>query len=138
MNSYTLLNTPETGEIESQVFRGIGMYSGLFVYGYQFSVNNVGDNTGAPASLNSVSLQFNAVPIPVTVGPNHGSGVYVVTSGQVGGIDAPQAAPGSPVQVPASIAWQPGTSAGSLTFQYLDATANTGPLAAGAGVVHSW
>ena len=36
------------------------------------------------------------------------------------------------MQVPASIAWQPGTSTGSLTFQYLDATANTGPLQAGA------
>ena len=60
------------------------------------------------------------------------SSVYVVTDGQVGGINVPQAAPGSVVQTPASIAWQPGTSTGSLTFQYLDANANTGPLQAGA------
>ena len=44
----------------------------------------------------------------------------------------PQAAPGSVVQVPSSIAWLPSTTTGSLTFQYLNPTTNTGPLAAGA------
>jgi hypothetical protein len=137
-NSYTFMNTPKTGVVESQVFQGIGAYSGLTAYAYQFGVNNVTDNTGQPTSVNSASLQFNATPDPVNLlgGPSASttanSSVYVVTNGQVGGINVPQAAPGTTVQVPASIAWQPGTSTGSLTFQYLDSKANTGPLQAGA------
>ena len=55
-----------------------------------------------------------------------------MTDGQVGGINLPQAAPGSVIQTPTSVAWMPGTKTGSLTFQYLDATQNTGPLQAGA------
>ena len=42
------------------------------------------------------------------------------------------AARGMGVQTPSTIAWQPGTSTGSLTFQYLNPTTGTGPLAAGA------
>ena len=57
---------------------------------------------------------------------------YVVTDGQVGGINVPQAAAGTVVQTPSSIAWLPGTTTGSLTFQYLNPTTSTGPLAAGA------
>ncbi len=131
-NSYTFMNTPTTGVVESQVFQGTGMYQGLTAYAYQFGVNNVADNNGTPTSVNSASLQFGATPDPVSLtgGPN--SAVYVVADGAIGQINLPQAAPGSTVQVPASIAWQPGTTTGSLTFQYLDATANTGPLQAGA------
>jgi hypothetical protein len=131
-NSYTFMNTPKTGIVESQVFQGTGMYSGLTAYAYQFGVNNVADSAGTASSVNSASLQFNATPVPVSLNPGTNSSVYVVTDGQVGSINVPQAAPGSTVQVPASIAWQPGTNTGSLTFQYLDATANTGPLQAGA------
>ena len=36
------------------------------------------------------------------------------------------------VQTPASIAWLPSSTTGSLTFQYLNPTTNSGPLAAGA------
>ncbi len=36
------------------------------------------------------------------------------------------------IQTPTSVAWMPGTKTGALTFQYLDATKNTGPLQAGA------
>ena len=132
-NSYTFMNTPTTGVVESQVFQGTGAYAGLTAYAYQFGVNNVTDNNSQPTSVNSASLQFNATPVPVgTLVSGANSSVYVVTNGQVGGINVPQAAPGSVVQTPASIAWQPGTATGSLTFQYLDANANTGPLQAGA------
>jgi hypothetical protein len=131
-NSYTFMNTPTSGVVESQVFQGTGAYAGLTAYAYQFSVNNVADSTGTPTSVNSASLQFNATPDSVSLNGGSNSAVYVVTNGQVGSISAPQAASGSTVQIPASIAWQPGTSTGSLTFQYLDATANTGPLQAGA------
>lgn len=130
-NSYTFMNTPTTGVVESQVFQGTGQYAGLTAYAYQFGVNNVSDNTGQPTSVNSASLQFNSTPIPASLnGAN--SSVFVVSDGQVGGINVPQAAPGTTVQVPASVAWQPGTSSGSLTFQYLDPTTNSGPLQAGA------
>ncbi len=132
-NSYTFMNTPTTGVVESQVFQGTGAYAGLTAYAYQFGVNNVTDNNNQPTSVNSASLQFNATPVPVgTLVSGANSSVYVVTDGQVGGINVPQAAPGATVQTPASIAWQPGTTTGSLTFQYLDANANTGPLQAGA------
>ena len=56
----------------------------------------------------------------------------MVKDGKVGNIDLPQAAPGSIVQTPTSVAWMPGSKTGALTFQYLDATKNTGPLEAGA------
>jgi hypothetical protein len=137
-NTYTFMNTPTTGVVSSQVFNGVGQYAGLTAYAYQFGVNNVTDNTGQATSVNSASLQFNATPTPVNLlgGPgavtSPNSSVYVVTNGQVGGINLPQAAPGAQVQVPASIAWQPGDKSGSLTFQYLDAKSNTGPLQAGA------
>ncbi len=131
-NTYTFMNTPTSGVVESQVFQGTGAYSGLTAYAYQFGVKNVADSTGTATSVNSASLQFNATPVPVSLNGGSNSSVFVVTDGQVGQISVPQAAPGSTVQVPASIAWQPGTNTGSLTFQYLDATANTGPLQAGA------
>lgn len=130
-NTYTFMSTPTTGVVESQVFQGSGAYSGLTAYAYQFGVNNVADTSGQLTSVNSASLQFNATPVPVSLNGGANSSVYVVTDGQVGQISVPQAAPGSTVQVPASIAWQPGVTTGSLTFQYLDATANTGPLQAG-------
>jgi hypothetical protein len=130
-NSYTFMNTPTTGVVESQVFQGVGQYAGLTAYAYQFGVNNVADSTGQTTSVNSASLQFNSTPVPTSInGAN--SSVLAVTDGQVGGINVPQAAPGSTVQIPTSVAWQPGTSTGSLTFQYLNAASNTGPLQAGA------
>jgi hypothetical protein len=137
-NSYTFMNTPTSGVVESQVFKGVGAYAGLTAYAYQFGVNNVKDNTGQATSVNSASLQFDATPTPVNLlsgssaTTTANSSVYVVTNGQVGGINLPQAAPGTTVQVPAQVAWQPGTTTGSLTFQYLDASSNSGPLQAGA------
>ena len=88
---------------------------------------------GQPTSVNSATLAFNATPTPAsfTTGGTPSS-VYVVTDGQVGGINLPQAAPGSVIQTPTSVAWMPGSKTGALTFQYLDATQNTGPLQAGA------
>jgi hypothetical protein len=131
MSPYQFLNTPTTGMVESQVFQGTGRATGLYAYAYQIAVNNVSDTNGQPTSVNSAALAFNATPTPFTTGGNR-SAVYVVSDGHVGGIDLPQAAPGSVVQTPTSVAWMPGTRTGALTFQYLDATQNTGPLQAGA------
>ena len=135
MSNYQFMNTPTTGMVESQVFQGIpgSTAGGLYAYAYQVAVNNVSDNNGQPTSVNSATLAFNSTPTPAsfTTGGTPSS-VYVVTNGQVGGINVPQAAPGSVIQTPTSVAWMPGTKTGALTFQYLDASQNTGPLQAGA------
>jgi hypothetical protein len=138
--NYQFLNNSQTnGVVESQVFQGLGAYSGLTAYAYQFGVANTTDSSGAANYVNSASMQFGATPVPVNLNITHdpppagaNSSVYVVTNGQVGGINVPQAAPGAQVQVPSSIAWQVGDKSGSLTFQYLDAKTNSGPLQAGA------
>ena len=127
------MNTPTTGMVESQVFQGTGTAAGLYAYAYQIAVNNVSDNNGQPTSVNSATLAFNSTPTPASfTSGSTPSPVYVVTDGQVGSINVPQAAPGSVIQTPTSVAWMPGTKTGALTFQYLDATQNTGPLQAGA------
>jgi hypothetical protein len=131
-DNYTLMNTPTTGLVESQVFKGTGAAAGLTAYAYQFDVNNVSDNHGQPTSVNSASMTFNSTPQPANLGTGSTSAVFNVTDGPAGGISASAAAPGYSIQTPSSIAWQPGTATGSLTFQYLDPTSNTGPLEAGA------
>ncbi|MFI5458833.1 MAG: hypothetical protein ACHRXM_25680 [Isosphaerales bacterium] len=135
-SNYGFLNTPNAGVVESQVFAGTGPEAGLYAYAYQFSVNNVTDKSGnPPAGVNSASMLFNATPVGSDlIPPGTLTFGYVITNGQVGGLNLPQAAPGSVVQTPSSIAWVPSQSgtAGTLTFQYLNPTTNTGPLAAGA------
>ena len=133
MSDYQFLNTPVTGKVESQVFQGTGAATGIKAYAYQIAVNPVSDNNGHPTSVNSATLAFNSTPTPLSFTTNSTpSSVYVVTGGQVGGIDLPQAAPGSVIQTPTSVAWMHGSNTGALTFQYLDASQNTGPLLAGA------
>jgi hypothetical protein len=131
-NSYTVMNTPTTGVVESQVFQGTGPNQNLTAYAYQFDVNSVNDNHNQPTSINSASLTFNATPLLTNLGPGATSAAYYITDGPVGGIGASAPAPGFQIQTPSSIAWQPGVSTGSLTFQYLSATNSTGPLEAGA------
>jgi hypothetical protein len=133
-SSYQFMNTTVSGVVQSQVFQGTGAAQGLYAYAFQFGVNNASDVSGEPTSVNSASMQFNATPVPTNFIDNTGAqyAAYVVKDGQVGGIDLPQAAPGSVIQSPTSLAWMPGTKTGALTFQYLDSNANTGPLGAGA------
>ena len=70
-------------------------------------------------------MLFNATPVVNQFSvPGTTSATYVVTNGQVGRINVPPAAPGTVVQTPASIAWLPGTTTGSLTFQYLNPATN--------------
>ncbi|MGC1721047.1 MAG: hypothetical protein WA746_18850 [Isosphaeraceae bacterium] len=131
LSSYQFLNTPTTGTVGSEVFQGTGPATGLYAYAYQIAVNNVADNTGQPTSVNSATLAFNGTPTPASfTSGSTPSSVYVVTNGPVGSLNVPQAAPGSVIQTPTSVAWMPGTKTGALTFQYLDATQNTGPLQA--------
>jgi hypothetical protein len=131
-SSYQFMNTPTTGLVESQVFQGSGAAQGLYAYAYQIAVNNVSDANGEPASVNSATLTFNATPTPASFNAGAApSATYVVTDGPIGGINLPQAAPGSVIQTPTSVAWMPGTKTGALTFQYLDANKHSGPLQAG-------
>ncbi len=133
LSSYQFMNTPgPTGMVESQVFQGSGAAAGLYAYAYQIAVNPVSDTSGQPTSVNSASLTFNATPTPAAFAPGATpSATYVIKNGTIGGINLPQAAPGSVIQTPTSVAWMPGTKTGALTFQYLDAAQNTGPLQAG-------
>jgi hypothetical protein len=133
-SDFSFYNTPSAGTMESQVFQGVGKAAGLYAYAYQIAVKNVTDTNGQPTSVNSATLAFNATPSPANFSSNPNatpSPTYVVNDGKVGSLDLPQAAPGSVVQIPTSVAWMPGTKTGALTFQYLDATQNTGPLQAG-------
>jgi len=132
-SNYAFMNTPNAGVVESQVFTGTGAAAGLYAYAYQFGVNNTQDiSIGQPTSVNSASELFNATPVGSNLTGTGTTYAYVVTNGQVGGINLPQAAPGSVIQTPASIAWLPSSTTGSLTFQYLNPTTSTGPLGAGA------
>ena len=131
---YEFLNTPNAGVVESQVFTGTGAAAGTYAYAYQFDVNTATNvATALPTSVNSASMLFNATPVGTNFTGTGTTYAYVVTNGPVGGISAPTAAPpGTVAQTPASIAWLPTSSSGSLTFQYLNPSTNSGPLAAGA------
>jgi hypothetical protein len=130
--NYSFVNTGTAGTVESQVFTGTGAATGLYAYAYQFTVNNATDTTTQePTSVNSTSMLFNATPV-VTSFTGSNAAAYTVTDGAIGSMAKPVAAAGQGVQTPSTIAWQPGTSTGSLTFQYLNPTTGTGPLAAGA------
>jgi hypothetical protein len=129
---FSFENIANAGTVASQVFAGTGAAQGVNAYVYQFTVKNVTDSTtGEPTSVNSTSMLFNATPV-VTSLTGSNAAAYVVTDGAVGGLSAPVGAAGAGVQTPSTIAWQPGTSTGSLTFQYLNPTTGAGPLAAGA------
>ena len=129
-NSFSFLNTPSAaGTVVSQVFQGQGAEAGLYAYAYQIDVNNVKDTTGQPIGVNSTAMYFNATPALASLAGGSSSSVYLV-NGAIGGMNAPTIINGT-VAGPSQVFWQPGTTTGSLTFQYLDATSNTGPLMAG-------
>jgi hypothetical protein len=132
--NYSFVNTGTAGTVTSEVFTGNAgtAAGGVYAYAYQFTVNNATDTTTKePTSVNSTSMLFNATPV-VSSFTGTNAAAYVVTDGAVGSLGAPVAAAGMGVQTPSTIAWQPGTSTGSLTFQYLNPATGTGPLAAGA------
>jgi hypothetical protein len=122
---------PVSGTIQSQVFTGTGADAGLTAYAYQIGVNNVSDGSGEPVQVNSASFHFGSTPITTkfpadSAGPAATGSAFVVTGGAVGGLsNQPQGLS------PTSLAWQPGTTVGSLTAQFLDAKSNAGPIMAG-------
>jgi hypothetical protein len=134
--NYSFENTGTAGVVQSQVFQGTGAEQGVYAYAYQFKVNNATDvTTGEPTSVNSVSMLFNATPVATSLTGASSStnpGAYVITNGTIGSLSASVAPSGSSVQSPSQIVWQPGTTTGSLTFQYLNPATGAGPLAAGA------
>jgi hypothetical protein len=130
--TFSFLNTNNAGFVESQVFSGTGSFAGLYAYAYQFGVNNVNDtSTNQPTAVNSASMLFNSTPTAAMLVPGGTPSATYVINGAVGGLNVPQAAPGYSTTIPSTITWMPGTNTGSLTFQYLNPTTNTGPLGAG-------
>jgi hypothetical protein len=132
--NYSFLNTGTAGTVTSEVFTGNQgtAAGGVYAYAYQFTVNSATDSTtGEPASVNSTSMLFNATPV-VSSFTGSAADTYVITDGKIGSLAAPVAAAGMGIQSPSTIAWQPGTSTGSLTFQYLNPATGAGPLASGA------
>ncbi|HZW30029.1 MAG TPA: hypothetical protein VFF52_04930 [Isosphaeraceae bacterium] len=128
---FTFLNTNGTaGTVQSQVFQGQGAYAGIYAYAYQIDVNNTKDSTGQPIGVNSTAMYFNATPAVEALVSGSPSAVYSV-NGAIGGLNAPTAGGGGTAATPSHVFWQPGTSTGSLTFQYLDANSNAGPLMGG-------
>ena len=128
-NPFSFLNTSSSaGSVVSQVFQGQGAEAGLYAYAYQIDVNNVKDATGQPIGVNSTAMYFNATPALASLAGGSSS-VYLV-NGAIGGMNAPTMIDNG-VAGPSHVFWQPGTTTGSLTFQYLDATSNSGPLMAG-------
>ena len=129
----SFVNTGTAGTVASQVFAGTGADQGVYAYAYQFTVNNATDTTtGEPTSVNSTSMLFNATPVVTSI---VGLKRRRLCGHRWRGRWAEPhrwRAPGMGVQTPSTIAWQPGTSTGSLTFQYLNPATGTGPLAAGA------
>ncbi len=130
---YNFMNTPSAGVVESQVFTGNAgtAAAGYYAYAYQFGVNAAQDTSIQQlTSVNSASMLFNATPLGTNFTGTGTTYAYVVTNGQVGGINA-TASPGNVVQIPSSISWLPSSTTGSLTFQFLNPSTNSGPLAAG-------
>jgi hypothetical protein len=132
--AYQFMRTPVSGMVESQVFQGTGAAAGLYAYAYQFVVNPVIDYSGQPTSLNSASFAFNATPIASNLidGSSSSYSAYVIQDGAIGGIGAPRGGPSGMIQAPSAITLMSGTSAKTLTVQYLDPRTGSGPLEAGA------
>src|SRR5262245_7002218 len=93
-STFTYLDSPASGVMQSQVFQGTGAAGGLYAYAYQLGVNNVSDSDGNAVNVQSASWKFNATP----VGTNFVAGsdkayAYVIKDGQVGSMSLPHAAP---------------------------------------------
>jgi hypothetical protein len=129
---FTFMNTTDTaGTVQSQVFQGTGPAAGIYAYAYQIDVNpGVKDSTGQSIGVNSTAMYFNATPALASLVNGSPAAVYQV-NGAIGGLGTPTPAADGSVATPSHIFWQPGTTTGSLTFQYLDAKSNTGPLMTG-------
>jgi len=134
---FSFVNTPSSaGTVGSQVFQGTGKEAGIYAYAYQVDVNNVKDSTNQPIGVNSTAMYFNDTPSVQSLVSGTKSAVYVV-NGAIGGMNAPTLMGGTgldkdtPLSTPSHVFWQPGTTTGSLSFQYLDAKSNSGPLMGG-------
>ena len=135
--NYSFINTGTAGTVTSQVFTGTGAATGVYAYAYQFTVNNATDST----TEGTDQRQQHIDAVQRDPGCHRASRARMPRpmwsrDGAVGSLAMPAGGSGMGVQSPSTIAWQPGTSTGSLTFQYLNPTTGTGPLAAGATSGH--
>lgn len=120
----------DSGLIESQVFQGKAGTSaaGTFAYAYQIAVNPGSASATIPNHVDSTSFLYNATPLGSDLtGAGKTSYGYVITSGQVGGLNLPG------TQAPTSLSWQadPQTGTGVIRAQFVDPTTQAQALAAG-------
>ena len=134
-SSYAFHEHPNAGVVESQVFTGTGAAAGMYAYAYQFGVNNAHGHLDQPADQRQ--QRVDAVQRDSGRHRLHSTGTntsaYVVTERSS---RRDQHAAGRARQRRFRRRRRSpgcrGTSTGSLTFQYLNPTTSTGPLAAGA------
>ncbi len=115
-----------SGNVESQVFQGTGAAAGLYAYVYQVDVQS------GSGGIQGVSWNFTNAPTATDLtGTDQSTYGYVIVDGSVGAVSAPQAAVGQSIVSPASLTWQPGTGAGTLTVGFgggLSAGSNSATL----------
>jgi len=117
----------DSGLIESQVFKGTGMYAGTYAYGYQVVVNPNKDSNGEPVHVDSASFKFNATPLGTDLtGAGKSAFGYVIQNGQIGGLNL------SGTQTPTTLSWQPGETTGFIRAPYVDPASQTQALGSGA------
>ena len=133
-SSYDFMNTPNAGVVESQVFTGTRRGGGHVRL--RLSVRRQQRHGHVDPAAHQRQQRVDAVQRDPGRHRLHAHGhEHVCLRGDQRSGRRHQPArrrAGNVVQTPSSIAWLPGSTTGSLTFQYLNPTTNTGPLAAGA------
>lgn len=134
MSAVQFQGAAASGVMESQVFAGTGNYQGLYAYAYQIAVNANGvTSTGDPAHIDSASYYFNATPVATNLTGSGSSLSYLVTNGQVGGLNLPTTTgSGGGYQSPTELSWQANGTTGVLRAQFENAATQTPTLSAGA------
>ena len=135
MSTVQFQGASPSGVMESQVFQGTGAEQGLYAYAYQIAVNSSGlTSTGDPAHIDSASFHYNATPVATDLtNSGHNSLSYLVTDGQVGGLNLPtQTGPNGTFQVPSELSWQAQANSGVLRAKFEDAATGAPTLTAGA------
>lgn len=115
-----------SGLVQSQVFQGTGAAAGLYAYAYQVGANPTTDGSGNPVHVDSLSFAFHGTSLGTNLtGGANPAYAYVVTNGQVGGLNL------AGTQTPTSLSWQAGQTTGFVRAQFVDPSTQTNPINAG-------
>lgn len=132
--TYRYVDAPASGTVGSQVFQGLAgtPAAGLFAYGYDLTVAGATTRLGEPLHTDSASFQFGATPMAGDLlGAGKTTYAYAVTDGPIGGLAQPKAAPGEAIAVP-QVSYQAGSQVATLRAAFVNPSAGTPPLDAGA------